>query len=129
MKHGRMSGAGGNNNGHAIRHSAGHAAVIRYLVFGVLLVVGGCTIATAGLLMTRAIEKPSDALLWVGKQQATPAAKVQPAEEQLELTKPMTKELDPDYIEPKAQQAVVYAGRECPAGCEKQGNCNAEEGR
>lgn len=43
-------------------------------------------------------------------------------------SKPLTKELDPDYVEPKAQQLVVYA-KKCAPGCEQQGNCNAEEGR
>lgn len=95
-----------------------------------LLALGACTIITAGLLLTRTIEKPSDALMWVGRQpiHTVPAAAEKAASE-AEVKKPLTKELDPDYVvQPNPQQTVVYK-KECPAGCEKQGNCNAEEGR
>eukprot|EP00775_Hariotina_reticulata_P004063 gene4063-4310_t len=40
----------------------------------------------------------------------------------------MTKELDPDFIE-RASEAIRVQLKSCPAGCEKRGNCNAEEGR
>jgi hypothetical protein len=120
--HARMSAAG---NITAVR--SGQATIGRYLAFGMLLALGGCTILTAGLLLTRTIEKPSDALIWVGRQtvpEAAPKAAPEP-----EVKKPLTKELDPDYVvEINARQTVVYK-KECPAGCEKQGNCNAEEGR
>ena len=110
-------------------------AVARYVAFAMLLALGACTIITAGLLLTRTIEKPSDALMWVGRQPMHPAtvtaaaaaaAAVAAAPEAIQ--KPLTKDLDPDYVEPKAQQAVTFS-KECPTGCEKQGNCNAEEGR
>jgi hypothetical protein len=106
---------------------SGYASVGRYLAFGVLLAMGACTILTAGLLLTRTIEKPSDALVWVGRQ-PVPEAQTRAAAEP-EDQKPLTKDLDPDYIEtPTSQQPAAYK-KECPAGCEQQGNCNAEEGR
>lgn len=103
-------------------------AIAKYLGLGMLLLLAGCTIITAGMLLTRTIDKPSDALgVLAGRQSVvettTPAADA-------DTRKPLTKELDPDYIEAKTRgdQAVTY-GKKCPPGCEKQGNCNAEEGR
>jgi hypothetical protein len=97
-----------------------------------LLALGACTILTAGLLLTRTIEKPSDALMWVGRQPVHPATVTAAAAAAVAapeaIQKPLTKDLDPDYVEPKAQQAGTFS-KACPTGCEKQGNCNAEEGR
>ena len=121
--------SGGSNPALAAGRGSSKVAVARYVAFAMLLAVGGCTIITAGLLMTRTIEKPSDALMWVGRQpvNAAAAAAVKAAVEP-EVKKPLTKELDPDYVEPNAQQAVMLS-KPCPPGCEAQGNCNAEEGR
>lgn len=119
----RVSGAG-NIIGQG---RSSYTAAGRYLAFGVLLALGACTILTAGLLLTRTIEKPSDALVWVGRQ-PVPEASTQAAVEP-DVKKPLTKDLDPDYVEaPTSQQPAAYK-KECPAGCEQQGNCNAEEGR
>jgi hypothetical protein len=43
---------------------------------------------------------------------------------------PVNSELDPDFVLPATQSTTPGAYRkECPQGCEKNGNCNYEEGR
>lgn len=87
--------------------------------------------------MTRAIEKQSDALEWVGGRQQQSIADADASLQQQQAAgdvrdprKPLTKELDPDYVVGvQSAEQVVQQGKECPPGCEKQGNCNADEGR
>lgn len=116
---------------------ASHIGVARCLALAVLAALGACTFLTAGLLLTRAIEKPSDALVWAGGRQQQSSAESDAATQQQQAAvssqdprKPLTKELDPDYVVGvQSAEQVVQQGKECPPGCEKQGNCNAEEGR
>lgn len=130
MKNGRPSVVGGQPSSMTGRASS-HIGVVRCLALAVLAALGACTILTAGLLLTRAIEKPSDALVWVGGRQQQSIADA-PAEqtEAQQPSRPITKELDPDYVVGvQSAEQVVQQGKECPPGCERQGNCNAEEGR
>ncbi len=118
------------SNGLTAARGSSNIAGARCVAFAMLLALGTCTIITAGLLLTRTIQKPSDALMWVGRQPVLhPTAAKAAAAVAAEVTnKPLTKDLDPDYVEPKAKQEAAFS-KPCPAGCEKQGNCNAEEGR
>lgn len=102
----------------------------RQLVLYMLMALGTCTIVTAILLVVHTMDAKSDGgLVWISRQQAAGgAAKGGKGGATGEPAKPITKDLDPDYVEPAAKQAAILL-KKCPAGCEARGNCNAEEGR
>jgi hypothetical protein len=139
-------------------HAASSLQRVRRMVLYMVLALGACTLLTAGVLLAHTLEHSDNGVavlpvvVWSGgsgsgsgSSSSRPAAPVSAeaaaaaaaaaaakkavaAAAGLHQHQPLTKELDPDYVEPKAKAAVTYAKR-CPAGCTKNGNCNAEEGR
>lgn len=142
--------------GPAHHHGGGGAPLqrVRQLVLYMVLALGACTLVTAGVLLMHTLDAPDShglpmhlPVVWAGggghaadggkdaagagagaaAGKAAVAAAAAPGGAHA-AAKPRPKELDHDYVEPKAKAVVAYA-RKCPAGCEKRGNCNAEEGR
>jgi hypothetical protein len=101
-----------------------------------LLALGTCTLITAALLVLHIIDSRSDFVITVRQQQSGRGAGSEgtaingggDAAVLDRSTAPLTKELDPDFIE-RASESLRVRFKPCPAGCEKRGNCNAEEGR
>lgn len=107
----------------------------RQLVLYLLITIGTCTLITAVLLLIHTLDMPSRVLV-TGHNSSIPGSAAaaagrsvaKPPANDTGPPKPLSKELDPDFVDSAAQKAKS-AKKACAAGCEIRGNCNAEEGR
>ena len=102
-------------------------ALTRRVTMFMLMLLGVCSVATAILLM---LSTTKGNIVAFGSIVSTRSTTV-PSKASGDLNaEPVSKDLDPDYVVPATQSSTAAAYRkECPQGCEKNGNCNFEEGR
>jgi hypothetical protein len=113
----------------------------RRLVLCVLLALGVCTLMTATMLLLHVLDVPGDGLVWMGTGQLAgrltisaarsshPGGGGSSSSRSAGSTHPLSKELDPDFVDAAAKAAATAGAKKCKPGCEQRGNCNAEEGR
>eukprot|EP00878_Enallax_costatus_P016506 GHUV01017315.1.p1 GENE.GHUV01017315.1~~GHUV01017315.1.p1 ORF type:complete len:576 (+),score=57.68 GHUV01017315.1:463-2190(+) len=107
----------------------------RKLVLYLLIAIGTCTLITAILLVMHTVDMPPTVVVrslngsTSSNSSKGSAAAGKPKSQATDAgpPKPLSKELDPDFVDSKAQ--AVKSAKACPLGCEIRGNCNAEEGR
>ncbi|KAF8062027.1 glucuronosyltransferase [Scenedesmus sp. PABB004] len=119
--------------------AAARLARARRLVLYALLALGACTVATAVALVLHALDAPGGGgagtlVVWGGGAGAPRggggrAGAPRPPGAAGRGPGPVSKEMDPDYVDARAAAAAAAAAKKCTPGCELRGNCNAEEGR
>lgn len=108
-----------------------HGSIKHRILFILLLLLGICSVVSAIFLVLSSLDNRKDTftITWMSKHQAARTGLTATASTSALVAKPLPK-FDPDYINKTSAAKVDGSYRKlCPRGCEKNGNCNFEEGR
>lgn len=98
------------------------------MVLYMLMALGTCTVITAVLLLLHTLNSPEGSTAWISSRSVPAKTAAAAAAADSAPAKPLTKDLDPDFVDSTVKDAKLLA-KKCAPGCEARGNCNAEEGR